>query len=218
MTKHKFYSQYGQDQYIYQKFFKGQESGFFIEIGANDGITYSNTYFFEKECGWNGLCIEPHPSAYAKLEQNRNCLTMNICVSNKVGINEFLKIEGYAEMLSGLNEKYDDAHIERINNSIQIHGGKKDIIEIPCKRLDQILDENNISKVDFCSIDTEGGELEIIESADLHYRDINVFTIENNYFGDDLKKMMAKYGYKQVNKLVCDEIYVRKRKRFWFFI
>lgn len=53
-----YYSQFGQDKFLDQKIFKGKNSGFFLEIGADDGVRYSNTYFFEKFRGWQGICIE----------------------------------------------------------------------------------------------------------------------------------------------------------------
>ena len=56
----KFYSQCGQDKWAYENLFKNKNDGFFIEIGADDGIHFSNTKFFE-DLGWNGICIEPSP-------------------------------------------------------------------------------------------------------------------------------------------------------------
>ena len=46
-----FYSQYGQDKFLFENFFKEKNNGFYLDIGAHDGITLSNTYFFEK-LGW----------------------------------------------------------------------------------------------------------------------------------------------------------------------
>ena len=42
-----FYSQWGQDKYIYNNFFKNKKDGFFLEIGADDGVRFSNCKFFE---------------------------------------------------------------------------------------------------------------------------------------------------------------------------
>ena len=67
MSNISYYSQDGQDRFLDQKFFKEKTAGTFIEVGANDGITYSNTYFLEKFRQWKGICIEPHPGAFEKL-------------------------------------------------------------------------------------------------------------------------------------------------------
>lgn len=65
--KSQFYSQAGQDKYLIENIYKNKEKGFFIDIGAHDGITYSNTYYLEKELGWSGICIEPNPKIYKQL-------------------------------------------------------------------------------------------------------------------------------------------------------
>ena len=55
-----FFSQYKQDEYVYNNYFKDKKDGFFLEIGADDGIRFSNCAFFEKTLGWNGIAIERH--------------------------------------------------------------------------------------------------------------------------------------------------------------
>ena len=44
----KFYSQSGQDRFLLENFFRGKRGGVFVDVGAYDGETYSNTLFFEK--------------------------------------------------------------------------------------------------------------------------------------------------------------------------
>lgn len=213
-----YYAQYGQDEYLDKKIFKQKEGGFFLDIGANDGITYSNTFFFEQHRHWNGICIEPHPTAYSKLVTNRKCKTLNIGISKTEGELEFLKIEGYSEMLSGLKDSYDKDHLERIENEIREHGGKKEIIMVPCQRLEKIIEENQIDKVDYCSVDIEGGELDVVSSMSemLKAGAVDVLSIENNYHKDKLKKILNDFNYKLIATLKCDEIY-RKRKKLFFF-
>ena len=41
-----------------------KENGFYIELGAFDGITQSNTYFFELNRGWKGILIEPSKTSF----------------------------------------------------------------------------------------------------------------------------------------------------------
>jgi len=47
--------------------------GYFVDIGAHDGITNSNSYIFEKYFGWSGICVEPNPNlrSYQTLINNR---------------------------------------------------------------------------------------------------------------------------------------------------
>ena len=64
-------SQMNQDIILDQHFFKGKTNGVFVEVGALDGVSGSNTYFFEKERNWRGILIEPNPIEFEKL---KNCL------------------------------------------------------------------------------------------------------------------------------------------------
>ena len=57
-------SQIGQDRILDEQIFKGKQNGVFIEVGAFNGVSGSNTYFFEKERGWKGMLIEPHSLNY----------------------------------------------------------------------------------------------------------------------------------------------------------
>ena len=96
-----YYSQYGQDKFLFENFFINKKEGFFLDIGAHDGVNGNNTFLFEK-IGWSGVCIEPIPSVFEKLKKNRKCLLVNSAISNNNGEDDFLILEGYTEMLSGL--------------------------------------------------------------------------------------------------------------------
>ena len=56
-----FFSQTGQDRLLFEHFFRGKRNGVFVDVGAYDGTTFSNTLFFERSMGWSGLCVEPLP-------------------------------------------------------------------------------------------------------------------------------------------------------------
>ena len=59
-----------------------QSHGFFIECGANDGEFLSNTLWFEKVLGWNGLLIEADPDTFTRLRvKNRKASHANVCLS-----------------------------------------------------------------------------------------------------------------------------------------
>ena len=65
-----YYSQFGQDKYLNENFFHNKSNGTYVDIGAHDGITGSNTYFFDL-LGWEGICFEPLPEIYNQLVINR---------------------------------------------------------------------------------------------------------------------------------------------------
>ena len=212
-----YYSQSGQDKYLNEFIFKSKRKGNFVDVGANDGITYSNTYFFEKELGWKGICIEPIPATFEKLEKLRKSINLNCCISPEEGVKQFLLIEGYAEMLSGLVANYDIRHLKRIEKEIKDFGGKAKKINLQCRNLNSILIEQNFLKINYCSIDTEGGEFEIVKSIDLTKIDIKVFSIENNYEASDLRYYMNLNGYDLIATLEADEIYRKKKNKLQRF-
>lgn len=128
MTKKlKFYSQYKQDEWLYNNFFKDKENGVFLEIGADDGIDKSNTLFFEEQLGWKGMCIEPSPERFNMLKNNRKCICENYALSDEIKEVDFLDISGWGKGLSGIIEKYDNRHKIRIAEELNhpMNKGKK---------------------------------------------------------------------------------------------
>ncbi len=203
-----YHSQYNQDRFLNEVVFNRKKNGYFLDIGAHDGKTLSNTYFFEKERGFEGICFEPNPKVFAELTGNRHCTLINKGVGKKNGKVEFMAIEGYAEMLSGVIENFDPAHLSRIDDDLKIKGGQKKIIEIEIVRLDSIEKLNKIV-VDYCNIDTEGSELDILQSIDFETIKINVFSVENNYGSGGIRDFLEKKGY-VLFWLSGDEIYVKR--------
>ena len=59
-----YYSQCQEDIYLNENIFKNKKNGVYIELGALDGILYSNTKFFEDSLNWKGILIEPHPEKF----------------------------------------------------------------------------------------------------------------------------------------------------------
>ncbi|NII81335.1 MULTISPECIES: FkbM family methyltransferase [unclassified Pedobacter] len=206
-----YYSQSGQDKYLNDQLFKNKSGGVYLDIGANDGITYSNTYFFEKELKWVGICIEPIPSVFSKLQQSRKSININGCVADFEGDGIFYEVTGYAEMLSGLKSKYDSRHLKRIEDELKSHGGSIKETTVNCYDLNKLLKKYNIDKIDYCSIDIEGGELDVLKAIDfdnIHFRSVSV---ENNYHDERIHKHMKINGFKKIAILGGDEIYVKKR-------
>ena len=125
----KYYSQDGQDKFLVENLFKNKNNGFYVDIGANDGVSLSNTKVLE-DIGWEGICVEPLPNSFEKLVDSRKCKSFNVAINNDNSEIEFLKIDGYSEMLSGILENYDKRHLERIDRELVRFGGKKKVIKI----------------------------------------------------------------------------------------
>lgn len=200
-------SQYGQDKWVFENLFPGKRDGVFVDIGANDGVTLSNSLFFEQQ-GWTGLAIEPIQTAYDKLIASRKCTCVHGGIAAKAGNYTFRQVVGGPEMLSGLKEELDPKHIERIELEMASSGAHYEDITIQCYNLNDLLDEHGIKQVDFLSIDVEGAELSILESLDFSRVDITAFAIENNYRDPRIPSIMKRNGYK-VRARLGDEFYVK---------
>ncbi|MBW1860968.1 MAG: FkbM family methyltransferase [Deltaproteobacteria bacterium] len=205
----KLYSQYGQDIYCYNHFFKGQLKGTFLEIGADDGVDKSNTLFYEN-LGWNGVCVEPSPMRFKLLKKYRKCICENYAIYEKKKTARFMDIMGWGKGLSGIIELYDSRHLKRIDQELK-HPMNKGcrIIDIECVSVNKLLGKHKMFKIDFCTIDTEGGELEILKSIDMNRFEFKIFCIENNYSSKEIRHFMISAGFEMVTKLNIDEIYKR---------
>lgn len=207
--QNKYYSQYKQDEFIDKVLFNKKKNGFFIEIGAHDGVSYSNTLFFEKYRNWGGVCIEPNPTVFEKLAKNRKSINLNVCIGDSNDIVKFTQIVGYAEMLSGVSNKYDTRHLERIKDDVSLNGGEIKSIDIQMICLESISQIND-RVIDFISIDTEGSEFDIVKSIDFKKISVRVLIIENNYNDENLEHFLYNKNFILIATLATDEVYIRK--------
>jgi FkbM family methyltransferase len=183
------------------------DKGYFVDIGAHDGISGSNSKYFEEK-GWDGICIEPHPDVFKLLKKNRVCSLSNAAVWKEDTEVDFLAVSGYPEMLSGIVESYDPQHSARIDREIEQMGGSSRLVKIPAMRFDTLVDRTHI---DFLSIDTEGSELEILKNIDFDKYNIRVICIENNFNDPIFVEFFLERGYTYHSyHLMCDQIFYKK--------
>lgn len=204
-------SQAGQDQFINETFFHDKKNGVFLDIGAHDGMSFSNTYFFEKELGWKGICFEPLPHLFKKLQECRDCICINACVSSIEGTVPFLHLDSCDEMLSGMSGTYDQRQLNTVMNDIAQFGGSCKVLQLPAVKLNVILKQYNMYHVDFLSLDTEGSELDILRSIDFDHITIDVITVENNFNEPYVKEFLESKGFVHIIHLHVDDIYARKQ-------
>lgn len=207
--KQNYFSQYNQDKFLDEVLFLKKENGFFIDIGAHDGITISNSLFFEKYRNWSGICVEPNPKVYQKLIKNRKSTNLNVCIGDKNKKVKFTQIEGYSEMLSGITENYDLRHIKRIDKELAQKGGKRSEIEIQMIKLNDVQNIKN-QTIDFISIDTEGNEYNILKSIDFDKIEVKAIVVENNYKDLKIRNYLINNGYKFIINLDSDDVYLKK--------
>jgi FkbM family methyltransferase len=178
------------DKFINEIIFKNKENGFFVEIGALDGIIFSNSYIFEKYLNWSGICVEPDLRWKDSIIQNRKCnisfnvisdtsnLDVDFC-THKNGGESFVKTEKRSWI-------YDNDII--------------DIYKVKTLTLTDLLDLNNSPKlIDWISVDTEGSEIKIISKflSDSKYN-VNFINIEHTS-NDDIDKLFEESNFIRIN-------------------
>lgn len=148
------------------------DGGYYVELGANDGITQSNTHYFEKHRSWRGLLVEPSPHNFLKCRENRssdNRIVCAACVSFDYKP-EFVRIT-YSNLMSvpqGLETDIVDpmAHAAVGRQFLAAH---EDIFDFGAvaRPLNALMLEANAPRViDFLSLDVEGAEIEVLKGVD----------------------------------------------------
>ena len=139
-----FYSQQQEDRILYKKYLN-YKNGFFIELGAMDGKTFSNTLFYEKEMQWKGVLIEPSPGQFLQLQSNRpKCYNFNYAVSEINGFVNFTDAKALGCIVNSNSEEHIKLwRLDKVNK----------IISVPSKPLLEIIQDIHIEQVDLFSID-----------------------------------------------------------------
>jgi FkbM family methyltransferase len=184
-------SQVGQDKWVcetlnYKRF------GYFLDIGAFDGIQISNTYYLERYLLWDGICVEAGKDNFQNLVNNRLCKCINKAVWSSNGI-------------VGFNENWTVGGIEQ--------GG----YEIESITIDKLLRDNNCPKdIDYISLDVEGAEYDVLTCFPFGEYKVKLWTIEHNAFSDEgvmrdkIRSLMDLNGYRLVTSPEFEDWYVDK--------
>lgn len=205
------FSQSGQDAFVLN-YFDNKRNGIFVDIGANDGVSLSNTYYLEKELGWTGICFEPIPALFEQLNKNRSCINIMAGVSDSESTEKFTYVDGPSHMLSGMSKEYDPRHKQRIEFEVQKYGGKIVELELKCVVLNDVLQEHNMFYIDYLSLDTEGNEFKILKTIDFDKFHIQVMSIENNYNDAFQTEFIISKGYRFQGRLEADEIFTKIKR------
>jgi len=172
--------------------------GTFIEVGAFNGISSSNTKLLEEYYGWAGILIEPSANLFDDLCKNRptakcfSCALGSFDQDNSYCFGDF---KGHT-MSSFTNRR---------------RGSNSDKVLI--RSLQSILDECDMYHINFFSLDTEGYELNILKGIDFKKTTFDYILIEiykDQY--NTIIDLLAKHGYEL---FCCLSDYNRKDNPIW---
>jgi FkbM family methyltransferase len=182
------------------------DNGYFVELGANNGVSQSNTLHFERYRNWRGVLVEPVLHNYFQCRANRSKATRvfcNACTSFDYK-DRFVAI-AYSNLMStpmGVESDIGDpltharigrSHLEPTHDNV--------IFGAVARTLNSILEEAGApSVIDLLSLDVEGAEIEVLKGVDhdryrFRYMCIECRTIER------LTSFLEARGYRLVDQL-----------------
>ena len=189
------HSQIGQDLFVLDRL-HWKKNGYFVEFGASDGKTLSNTWLLEKRLGWQGILAEPSRHWHDSLKSNRSCSIDNRCVWKTTGDlipfhetkDHFLSCPG--ETTSPILSTY----------------------EVSTVTLSDLLDcHSSPPLIDYLSMDTEGSELDILlkfaQDRGFDRYEFNCLTIEHNFNPtrrQAILSLLKEHGYINVHSKISD--------------
>lgn len=188
------------------------DNGYYIELGANDGVSQSNTLFFELNRNWSGILIEPIKSKFNQCKKVRSCKNFffnTACVSSDYN-NDTIELI-YSNLRTITNDNKNQIKVENhLNNDDLNFYQKHEKMLVKARTLNSILKEVNAPKIiDFLSIDTEGYEIEILKGLDFDNFSFNYILIETKSF-EILNNFLHQRKYKFLEKL-SNHDYLYKR-------
>lgn len=191
-------AQLSQDLMVAMKL-KLMQGGYFIEIGAADGIYCSNTYMLETNLGWKGVVVEPAKSWEKELLRNRSC-SIELGAIGGEDTNKTKFFEAESPNLSTLSTLHN------------FDGGGKSRKKfreyyVQQMTLQSLLLKHNAPRIiDYLSIDVEGNELAILENFDFSQYEIKIITYEHNFNQNrsTIHNLLLSNGFKEIFNEISD--------------
>lgn len=187
------------------------DAGFFVEAGANDGISQSNTLFFERYRNWSGILIEPIPELAEKCRFNRPKCVVENCALVPFDYADKLVEMRYCNLMSLIkgsmrSEEEEESHIVR---GCAIQAVDTYDLRVPARTLTSVLDQYKVEGIDFFSLDVEGFELGVLKGIDFDRHRPSLMLIEARY-RDEIDSFLAPV-YEAIAELSRHDVLYRAR-------
>jgi FkbM family methyltransferase len=185
-------------------------NGFYVEVGANDGRSFSNTYVLEKTRNWSGILVEPilhkHFESQRYRDASRNRFVYGACVDFNYS-DPMVKLY-YSNLMSTSDLEHGQLWAEA--GSKFLNNGESVLpFWSPAIVLNQVIKEAGVSKIDFLSIDVEGAELSVLKGIDFEEIDIQLILIESKQNSSAIS-YLKKMNYSHIVNLGDNHFFKRQ--------
>ena len=197
-SKNSHLGEFGEDIFI-RRFFKNTRNGFYVDIGCYHPIKGSLTYYLFKK-GWNGLNID-----LSKVSIDLFKIARPKDYNVNAAITDF----------DGDTIYYENGAINQQNSLIS--NNQKKQIKIKAYKLETLLNNLNITNVDFLNVDVEGNDFKVISNFNFSKFRPKLISIEQNIYNSeellklDCHKLLTKNNYFLTSKIGVTCIYIDKK-------
>lgn len=211
MNIHKFYHDFRNDEFVYKYVFPNKLDGYFVEIGACNGINNSQCYFFEKTLGWDGIAVEPQKKHSTDLIKNRkNACTK--CIGDKKCVVNFT--ESFRSGLSGITQVLKDHEkIEPKKTGWRKENANYDVDMITI--FDLFSEYNAPNEIDFLGMDCEGAEYMILDHYFSNNVKYHIRFIALEVGRSDLIDLVLKNNYSEIKNPLLESITFNNKPITW---
>jgi len=145
------------------------DNGVFVEAGANDGQTQSNTAYFARHRGWRGLLVEPIPELAGRCRAARPESMVENCALVATDADGQSVPMTYCGLMSVVDGGWSNPAAERahVETGRQIQSLATYHVDVPGRPLSALLDKHKMTRIDLLSLDVEGFERQALEGLDL---------------------------------------------------
>lgn len=209
-NRHRSRSQILQDLWVCYELDE-KHGGVFVEFGATNGLTNSNSWLLETRYGWTGILAEPNPVWHADLMRNRSAKIDLRCLHAYSGKTVmFTATDDVDPELSCISEYASGDHFADVRAKCS---------EFPVETVslnDLLADHNCPAEIDYLSVDTEGSEFAILAEFDFARSAPQLISVEQNPTTEpQIEGLLSRHGYRRVFKEFSqwDGWYVREDRR-----
>ncbi|MEM9065613.1 MAG: FkbM family methyltransferase [Planctomycetota bacterium] len=209
-----FRADHGEDLLLWE-LFGAKPEGVFLEVGANDGLSYSVSYAFEA-VGWRGVLIEPAPGPAAHCDRARPGSRVFHAAAVEPGAEGTITLR-VPELAPHIDDPRVLSYVEGAEGEVE-RARKLSVptraVEVPARTMTDILDEASPGEIDFAVVDVEGYEPQLLMGWDTDRHPVRAFLIEEivgtTGEGPGTREILEARGYVRCGEYFDNALYVRR--------